>query len=441
MTPSEVSAYPVETPHAGRDDPMAMTRRRMAANGQWQPGQVAGRRWPIGCVALEITQRCNLDCTICYLSEISEAVPDLPIAEVERRIDMIHALYGPGTNLQITGGEPTLRDRAELLRIVRYAADRGLRPALFTNGIRARRPLLSALVDNGLVDVAFHIDLTEQLKGYDSERALHAVRSRCIEAVRGLPLAVYFNTTVFAGNLTEVPDIARFFVAHADVINLASFQIQADTGRGIDRFRHDAVTLPRVEAAINEGADGALVFGQLQPGHGECNRYAIALVCNGRTHALAPDGAFAARMMDATQDLTLDRRSPVRSIARAARWLAAHPRHIGPTMGWAAGRGWAMRRDLWAARGRVHKLSFMIHNFMDASALQCERLDACIFHTATEDGTVPMCLHNARRDEFILSRLRTPGGGPDGEPPLRLTPKTRKGRAKHPSGGSDGVGR
>ena len=31
--------------------------------------QVLGKRSTIGCVALEVTQRCNLDCTLCYLSD------------------------------------------------------------------------------------------------------------------------------------------------------------------------------------------------------------------------------------------------------------------------------------------------------------------------------------------------------------------------------------
>src|SRR6266545_4601007 len=43
------------------------------------PNQVLGRRATIGCVALEVTQRCNLDCTLCYLSESAESVKDLPI--------------------------------------------------------------------------------------------------------------------------------------------------------------------------------------------------------------------------------------------------------------------------------------------------------------------------------------------------------------------------
>lgn len=49
-------------------DPAAEMRRRQQRSGQWHGGQMAGRRWPVACVSLQITQRCN-DCTLCYLSE------------------------------------------------------------------------------------------------------------------------------------------------------------------------------------------------------------------------------------------------------------------------------------------------------------------------------------------------------------------------------------
>ena len=50
-------------------DPRADLAWRMQRTGQWLPGQTAGRRWGVACVSLEITQRCNLDCTLCYLSD------------------------------------------------------------------------------------------------------------------------------------------------------------------------------------------------------------------------------------------------------------------------------------------------------------------------------------------------------------------------------------
>src|SRR5436309_7632060 len=160
------------------------------------PNQVLGRRSTIGCVALEITQRCNLDCTLCYLSEYSESVPDPPMAELKAKLDRIKALFGPRTNVQITGGDPTLRKRDELVEIVRYTSEIGLCPALFTNGIRASRDLLAELRDAGLIDLALHVDLTQERKGYATEMALNEVREQYLERARGLGLAVIFNSTV-----------------------------------------------------------------------------------------------------------------------------------------------------------------------------------------------------------------------------------------------------
>src|SRR5260221_5081576 len=106
----------------------------MQETGQWDLAQFVGRRTAVGCVALEITQRCNLDCSACYLSEHSEAVKDLPLDEIFRRIDMIRDAYGPNVDDQVTGGDPTLRKRDELAAIVRRIHQLGMRPALFTNG-------------------------------------------------------------------------------------------------------------------------------------------------------------------------------------------------------------------------------------------------------------------------------------------------------------------
>src|SRR5574340_390982 len=128
-----------------RRQPIIMRRRSprrvgsMLATGQWTASQFMGRRWPIGCVALEITQRCNLDCGACYLSEHSEAVRDLPLEEVYRRINMIRDTYGSDVDVQVTGGDPTLRKQDELVAIVRRLRQVGMRPTLFTNGIRATR--------------------------------------------------------------------------------------------------------------------------------------------------------------------------------------------------------------------------------------------------------------------------------------------------------------
>ena len=134
-----------------------------------------------------------------------------------------------------------MRDRSELVRIVRYARNLGLNPSLLTNGILCPRDLLIELCENGLSDVAFHVDLTQKRKGYATERELNAIRLEYIERARDLPLMVMFNTTIFTDNCHELSDLVRFFIDQSDVVGLASFQLQADTGRGEVRGRPDCI--------------------------------------------------------------------------------------------------------------------------------------------------------------------------------------------------------
>jgi len=395
------------TPH-----PMAAARDRMRATVQWDKCQFMGRRWPIGCVALEITQRCNLDCTACYLSEHSEAVKDVPLSEILRRVDMIHAHYGPGTGVQITGGDPTLRKRSELIEIVRAVAQKGMQPALFTNGIRAKRGLLADLAEAGLVDVAFHVDMTQKRRGYDSELALNDLRSEYIERARGLRIAVMFNTTVTDENFDAIPDVVAFFVRHSDVVRLCSFQPQADTGRGSLVRRGDSITMKTVQRQIERGTKTPLSFDTAHIGHARCNRYAMAAVTNGRIYDLLDDEPLFQDVLAATRDRVFDRRDKAGAVRSFLAGLGRHPELWPRAAAWLGRKLRLARADLIAARGRVHKLSFFIHSFMDACALEKERIKACSFMVATQDGPISMCLHNAKRDAFILSpvRMRTAAG-------------------------------
>jgi 7,8-dihydro-6-hydroxymethylpterin dimethyltransferase len=402
MTKEEIAAYEAYSLPDDGLSPMERARRRMERNGLWSDRQHHGRRWAIGCVALEITQRCNLDCTLCYLSEASEATKDLPIAEVFRRIDTIHQMYGDNCDIQVTGGDPTLRKRDELVAIVRRIREKGMRPSLFTNGIKATRDLLEELSAAGLVDVAFHVDMTQQRRGYASEVELNKVRLDYIERARGLPIQVMFNTTAYNGNFHEIPDIVRFFVEHSDVVRLCSFQLQADTGRGIAGERQVVINQDTVQAQIEAGAGTKIGFGIAGVGHPGCNRYAMTLVANGNVHDLFDDEEFITRFLADSADLQFDRTQRRHALETLASWLVKHPGVLLEGTGWAAKKLWKMRRDLLAAKGKVGKLSFFIHNFMDACRLEKDRVDACVFMVATVDGPMSMCLHNAKRDHMLL---------------------------------------
>ncbi|MFH0340694.1 MAG: radical SAM protein [Chromatiales bacterium] len=405
LTSEEIEAWGPDTQPPDSDSRHERLRQRLVEVGQWGPNQIAGRRWPIGCVSLEITQRCNLDCTLCYLSEHSEAVQDVPLEEIFRRIDLIYRHYGKDTDVQVSGGDPTLRRRAELVSIVRRITDTGMRASLFTNGIRATRDLLEDLCAVGLSDVAFHVDATQGRKGYPWEADLNSVREKYISRARGLPLAVFFNTTIYAGNFAEIPELVRFFREHADVVSLISFQLQADTGRGILRERAPLIHQDSVIAKIQEGAGIPLCFDTLAAGHTRCNRYAMAFAINGNLYDFYDDPGFIVPLLQATANVTFQRTKRKAAVRAALTAFAKAPTLWWKGACWLGKTLWSARRNLWAAHGRINKLSFVIHNFMDASRLERDRVQACVFMVATGEGPMSMCLYNAKRDRYIL-----PGG-------------------------------
>ena len=112
------------------DDQRAPLREALRRHGQMQAGQTAGRLYPMACVSLEITQRCNLDCTLCYLSDRAEMAKDVPLEILFQRIEMIESHYGPGTSIQISGGDPTLRKVEDLEALCRHIRSLGMRSCL-----------------------------------------------------------------------------------------------------------------------------------------------------------------------------------------------------------------------------------------------------------------------------------------------------------------------
>ncbi len=377
------------------------TRKRMQGANQWEPWQMIGRRMAIGCVALEITQRCNLDCSYCYLSESSEALKDIPLEEVFRRIDLIYDHYGPNTDVQVSGGDPTLRKREELVAIIRYIKKKGLRSSLFTNGIKATRDMLEELCTAGLEDVAFHVDMTQERKGFASEAVLNVLREEYINRARGLPLAVIFNTTAFPGNFHEIPSLVKFFVAHADVVRFSSFQVGADMGRGTERERV-TVNPATVMNAIREGAGANLNFDAASSGHAECNGYAYGLIVNGRVHDFFNDPVFVRHILDSSAHLTVNRANKAEVLKTSIGYFLNNPGVFLGVVRRFASLVWRERRDFIAARGKVGKISFFVHNFMDSSALGKERCEACSFMVMTPEGPISMCVHNAKRDDYLL---------------------------------------
>ena len=276
------------------------------------------------------------------------------------------------------------------------------------------------------------MDTTQRRKRFPTEESLHAIRREYIERARGLGIAVIFNTSVHGGNLDEIPGLVRFFLDHSDVVGMASFQVQAATGRGEWRARAPEVTMAaireRITAGVGEGGSRGTRRSSATPTatRPRCSRRsAAAPSTSSRTRP------STRRFLEEMKHVPFDRRDVTGTARRVLLALARRPWWLLRGGAFVLSRLWRVRREL-LARRKTGKITFFIQNFMDADALDEERIANCSFMVMTDDGPVSMCAHNARRDDYILKPLALPAaaGG------RGLGPEDGRARASGPSRGA-----
>jgi uncharacterized radical SAM superfamily Fe-S cluster-containing enzyme len=85
-------------------------------------------------VLLEVTRRCNLYCPVCFAGSQADAATDPSLQELRSWYQKTMRL-DPGSNVQLSGGEPTVRD--DLPEMVAAGREAGFEfIQLNTNGIR-----------------------------------------------------------------------------------------------------------------------------------------------------------------------------------------------------------------------------------------------------------------------------------------------------------------
>jgi radical SAM protein with 4Fe4S-binding SPASM domain len=111
-------------------------------------------------IALEITNKCNLRCTHCYLSAGSSNKTDLTLAEIKKVLKSVRELGG--TSVAIGGGEPLVRE--DCIEILRYAESLDLLISLGTNG---------TLIDRKLAKLLSEIELKIQVSLDGASKETH----------------------------------------------------------------------------------------------------------------------------------------------------------------------------------------------------------------------------------------------------------------------------
>src|SRR6266567_543970 len=146
-------------------------------------------RKPAGLAIVEITERCNLTCPMCYAYS-SPSERDYSLEEIETRLDQLIAVEGKGISLQISGGEPSVRKDLDI--IAAMVKRKGFAQLeMVSNGIRLAREtdFAEKLVKWGFTSVYLQFDSTRpediiKLRGED----LWNVREKAIAALERVKL-------------------------------------------------------------------------------------------------------------------------------------------------------------------------------------------------------------------------------------------------------------
>lgn len=192
------------------------------------------------CLAnLDLTNRCNLQCPICFANANQAGYVYEP--SFEQVVGMLENLRAqkpvPTAAVQLSGGEPTVYPK--FFQVVKKASEMGfVQVQAATNGIKlaADPSYAQRCVDAGLHTVYLQFDgLSDENYIAARGKPLLKVKEKAIENCRNTkprPLAtVLVPTIVKTINDDQVGDILNYAVENHDVIRGVNFQPVAFTGR------------------------------------------------------------------------------------------------------------------------------------------------------------------------------------------------------------------
>ena len=344
------------------------------------------------CMLLELTRRCNLECPVCYASA-GKCGDDPNIEDIERQYDFLMAHGGP-FNIQLSGGEPTLRE--DLPEIIWLGRQKGFTFfQLNTNGIRlaAEPDYAKSLKAAGLNTVFLQFDgmsdaVYEALRGRPLLREKLAAIESCAAAGLGIVLVSVIAPGV---NEEEAGGILRLAMTRMPYVRGVHFQPLSYFGRCALKRAERPVTIPRMLRLIEKQTEGMMKYADFCGGGAEspyCSFHASYMRRgDGSLRLLGRRGGSCC----ATSD---DSRSSVAGQWSWAEWdtEAAQKKSGAETA--------SLDEFLEYARRNTFAVSGMV--FQDAYDLDLERLMRChICEVDPRHGMVPFCAYNLTDTEGL----------------------------------------
>jgi hypothetical protein len=408
---------------------------------------------------IDLTNRCNLSCPICFANaSVTGYVCEPTFEEVVRLLEQLRAYRPvPASAVQFTGGEPTLH--ADFLAILRKAKELGFTHVqAATNGIRFAEPAFAkAAADAGLHTIYLQFDgVDDAVHEYTRGRRLLDVKRRALECIHAAGMKVCLVPTIVRGvNDDQVPKILQFAIDNIHVVSGIAYQPVSFTGR---------ISLADREAqryTLGDLANDLAAAGRLEPMRdfyplamtAPVSRLIAALTgepkitatshpaCSSGTYFVVDQHGNAVpitRFFDIEgilQDLdrlaaTIERsRFPAIHKLRVPLVFAKHfrkedaPEGLNVRTFLRALRGMTDKR---VGRGRAGERTYRTllaagMHFQDRYNFDVERVKRCVIHYSTPEGMFPFCAYNCgpvhrqsveRKHAIPLEEWRRRGGLP-----------------------------
>ncbi|KHE93226.1 MAG: 12,18-didecarboxysiroheme deacetylase [Candidatus Scalindua rubra] len=225
-------------------------------------------------VVWNVGQRCNLKCVHCYSqSKDIEYTNELNTKEAKAMIDGL-AEYGAPV-LLFSGGEPLMRE--DLMELIAYAKDKGLRAVISTNGTMITEEKGEELKKFGLSYVGISLDGLKETN--DKFRGIEGAFDDALQGIRNclkLGIKVGLRFTINKRNAQDIPGI--FDLIEKEGIPRVCFYHLVYSGRG-SRLVEEDLTHEETRKVVD------LIIDKTKEAHDRGNQLEVLTVDN---HADGP---------------------------------------------------------------------------------------------------------------------------------------------------------
>lgn len=169
---------------------------------------------------VEVTDKCNLECTGCYRHRI-EGHRSLEV--IKKDIDDV-IRFTNCDSLCIAGGEPF--HYPQIVEVVSYISSKGIKPMISSNGALLTPELATELREAGLAKIHFHIDSTQNRPDWEgkSEIELNELRQHFADLLwKTKKIQCGYHVTITRSSIQYIPEILRWAMNNIKKVHHISF--------------------------------------------------------------------------------------------------------------------------------------------------------------------------------------------------------------------------